>query len=189
MTEHAAAPAGQFWKTPFVWEPGCPLPPPPTGDLRFEPAPPAWLLDAVAATMADSLDESDRHAVATDGAHAAAAALLEMDPVYFVQPAGWWLAAADTRGTPVGFVLPVLFADPARSRGGRPQATIYYMGVLPPHRGRGHALALLHQVLRMAGQADCWRVFCDASSANPPMLRAFRRAGFIERAPWLRPLA
>lgn len=188
VRDPAAAPAGQFWKTPFVWESGGPAPPP-ARTLRYEPAPAPWLHAAVAETMADSLDESDRHAVATDGAAGAARALLALDADHFVQPDGWWRAAIDARGTPVGFVLPVLFADPARGRDGRPQATIYYMGVLPAHRGRGHALELLHETLRLAAQAGCWRVFCDASSANAPMLQAFRRAGFVERAPWLRPVA
>jgi hypothetical protein len=50
---------GHFWKTPFIWEPGCPEPSASAG-LRFVEADPLWLAQAVSAVMANSLDESDQ---------------------------------------------------------------------------------------------------------------------------------
>jgi ribosomal protein S18 acetylase RimI-like enzyme len=183
------APApGQFWKTPFVWEPGDRLPSP-SPALRFETAPDDWLTEALASVMADSLDESDRHAVAQCGAGQAVRELMAPLPTYFDRPDGAWKMAIDVQGRRVGFVLPVLFKAPARFKEGRPQGTIFYMGVLPAHRGQGHALQLLHEATRSFIAARCWRIFCDASSANEPMLRAFRQAGYNERTHWQRPLA
>jgi len=62
------------------------------------------------------------------------------------------------------------------------------MGVLPASRGKGYAAELLAQATRLLIAADCWRIFCDTSSHNEPMLKAFRRAGYEERTPWQRPL-
>jgi ribosomal protein S18 acetylase RimI-like enzyme len=179
---------GHFWKTPFVWEPGCPEPAAADG-LVYEPASTEWLHEAMAAVMADSLDESDRHAVAYGGAARAARELLSVDTDCFEQRDGWWRAARDTHGDAVGFVLPVLFKQAARWRDDRPEGTIYYMGVLPAFRGRGHGLRLLAEATRVFIAARCWRIFCDTGTANAPMVSAFRSAGYRERQPWQRPLA
>jgi hypothetical protein len=58
---------GHFWKTPFIWEPGCPEPSASAG-LRFVEADPLWLAQAVSAVMANSLDESDQFAVSRSSA-------------------------------------------------------------------------------------------------------------------------
>jgi hypothetical protein len=47
---------------------------------------------------------------------------------------------------------------------------------------------LLGEGMRIFKEAGCWRVFCDASSRNTPMIHAFRTAGFEERTPWQRPI-
>jgi ribosomal protein S18 acetylase RimI-like enzyme len=139
--------------------------------------------------MSSSLDESDRYAIAHAGPEGAVLELLQWLPEYFVRPPGWWLAGIDAQGRAVGFVLPVLFKAESDCKGGRPQGTIFYMGVLPGFRGRGYARELLDQATRIFIQAACWRIFCDTSSANAPMLDAFRAAGYMERARWQRPLA
>lgn len=48
---------------------------------------------------------------------------------------------------------------------------------------------------RLAVPTDCfapcrggWRIFCDTSARNAPMLAAFRHRGYQERAAWERPL-
>ena len=179
---------GHFWKTPFVWEPGCPEPGPADG-LAFEPAPQDWLHGALAAVMADSLDESDRYAVEHGGPAIAASELLAIAPQHFELRAGWWLRARDAERHAVGFVLPVLFKQGARWKGDRPEGTIFYMGVLPAFRGRGHALHLLAQATRVFIAARCWRIFCDTGTANAPMVQAFRTAGYREGQSWQRPLA
>ena len=148
-----------------------------------------WLLGAAAEVMSHSLDESDRYAVANVGAAQAAAELLAMDTLYFERPAKWWRAAIDETGRKVGFVLPVIFRDKARWKDGRPQGTIFYMGVLPEYRGRGHAVTLLNEATRVFIEARCWQIFCDTGTDNTPMVKAFRQAGYRERTPWQRPLA
>src|SRR5688572_23607704 len=97
---------GHFWKTPFVWEPGCPEPGASTG-LRFVEADPQWLAQALSCVLANSLDESDQYAVLQSGADRAAAELLAACPAYFEHNADWWRAAIDSAGQCVGFVLPV----------------------------------------------------------------------------------
>jgi ribosomal protein S18 acetylase RimI-like enzyme len=143
----------------------------------------------MAAVMADSLDESDRYAVAHGGAARAARELLAVDTDYFETRDGWWRVARDADGQMVGFVLPVLFRQAARWQGERPEGTIYYMGVLPACRGRGHGLRLLAEATRVFIAARCWRIFCDTGTANTPMVQAFRSAGYREGPPWQRPLA
>lgn len=178
---------GHYWKTPFLWEPGCREPAAAPG-LRFDAADDGWLAGAIAEVMAHSLDESDRFAVAQWGSAGAVADLMSVLPQHFDRPAGWWRVAVDAQERPVGFVLPVLFKDAGRWKDGRPQGTIFYMGVLPGFRGRRVALALVDEATRLFRQADCWRIFCDTGTDNAPMVRAFRRAGYLERAPWQRPV-
>lgn len=178
---------GHFWKVPFVWEPGGPLPPA-QGALRFEPAPADWLAPALAEVMASSIDESDQAAVAELGAQGAADELLVVDEGYFEPCPGGWQRACTADGTPVGLLLPVLMRPERTVRDGHRTGTIYYLGVLPAARGRGHGGELLDEATRTFVAAGCWRIFCDTSARNAPMLAAFRHRGYRERAAWERPL-
>lgn len=176
---------GHYWKTPFLWEPGCQVPGPAPA-LHFEPAPAEWLTGAISQVMASSGDPSDQHAVTGLGERLAAQDLLSIAPTYFSWQPDWWQLARNDAGEAVGFVLPVLFRDEQRSRNGQPQGTVFYMGMLPQHRGHGHAHELLAQATRIFIDAGCWRIFCDTGTDNAPMVAAFRRAGFMERKPWQR---
>ena len=138
--------------------------------------------------MASSIDESDQFAVAESGAVVAAIDLLTSAPEWFDIRPGWWRLARDADGQAVGFVLPVLMRGEKAMKDGKPQGTIFYMGVLPAFRGQGYAKHLLAEATRIFIDAGCWRIFCDASSRNQPMLQAFRSAGFTERTPWQRPV-
>lgn len=178
---------GYFWKIPFIWEPGCKLPQS-SGKLAFESAPSEWLLQAVASVMGASTDESDQAAVSELGTLGAAQELLTVDEECFELHASWWKRALNSHGQVVGLVLPVLLRPEKYWREGRGQGTIYYMGVLPNHRGMGYGTELLAEATRTLNLANCWRIFCDASARNEPMLAAFRSSGYLERSPWERPL-
>lgn len=178
---------GHYWKTPFIWEPGCPLRAA-EGVLRFESAVEPWLRQSLAAVMANSLDESDRYTAPKIGIDRAVDEVYAVSRQYLEERAGWWRTAIDSQGQRVGFVLTTVFADPSRWKEQRPQGTILYMGVLPEHRGHRYALELILEAMRICISADCWRVFCDTGSNNHPIVNAFRKAGYQERKPWQRPL-
>ncbi len=178
---------GYFWKTPFFWSPGT-TPPSPSSSLQFCATETHWLSDAVSEVMTSSIDESDQAAVAELGAVGAATELLEVPADYFEVRQEWWLQARANDGQPVGFVLLALLKPEKYWKDGMTQGTIYYMGVLPSHRRSGHAVGLLSEAMRLFNEAACWRVFCDTSSRNAPMIKAFRTAGFEERTPWQRPV-
>jgi len=180
--------ASHYWKVPFVWDPSCPVPAA-SAALGFETARDDGLLDAVARVMADSRDESDRYAVALNGAARAAVELLALAPRHFDVRPGWWKVACDGRGQLVGFVLPVLFRRDAGRHDAGPEGTIFYMGVLPAHRGHGHAVALLGEATRTFQAAGCSSALCDTGETNRPMVAALRRAGYQERSRWQRKVA
>jgi GNAT superfamily N-acetyltransferase len=181
---------GHHWKTPFVWEAGCPEPAP-SGRLRFRAVDESWLREALVAILSSSLSEADQHLVGTSGPEAAVGTLMSLAAEHFIRPPAGWREAWTLEGERIGFVLPVLFREPEADPQGRhrPEGTIFHMGVLPGHRGRGHALDLVHEATRVCREANCWRIFCDTSSRNAPMLQAFRQAGYRELEPWQRPIA
>ena len=179
---------GYFLKVPFVWQPGCPMPAP-EQRLTFRAADRAWLEDAMGQVMASSPDASDADAVQRMGPRGAALDLLAAAHPYFEFVANWWQRADDEHGAPVGFVLPVVFADAAHTREGLREGTIFYMGVLPSQRAKGHGHALLAQATRILGAVGVWRTFCDTAANNAPMITAFRAAGYLEREPWERPIS
>ena len=189
MGLHMQAPQpGHYWKTPFYWESNCATPPG-SGSLKFEAASDQWLRGAIADVMQSPTDDSDRYTVPRVGVAAAVQELFDLQSLYFERPPGWWRLAMDPTNRPVGFVLPVLFKEDRFWKEGRPQGTIFYMGVLPEFRGLGYALALVHEATRVFIEAGCWRVFCDTGTDNLPMVKTFRQAGYMERTPWQRPLA
>lgn len=179
---------GCYWKTPFYWEPGCPDAPPP-GEVAFAPVSDEELRPLIGAVMATSMDASDRHLVPTIGLDAAVQEVFDLLPRYFDRQPGWWRVACGPGGEPRGFVLPVTFQEARYWKDGHPQGSIFYMGVLPGHRGQGLGLQLVHEATRVLRQAGCWRIFCDTGTDNAPMVGAFRAAGYLERARWQRPLA
>jgi len=178
---------GHFWKIPFYWQQGCPVRPQ-KGRLTYSEVDQATLEAAVAEIMTTGPDESDQAAVSELGSQRAARELLEVDLEYFQIEPKWWRMALNSDGNPVGIVLPVLFRQERQWKEGKPQGTIYCMGVLPQHRGNDYGRELLNEATRLFIERECWRVFCDASATNEPMLRAFRSAGYTEKNPWQRPL-
>lgn len=180
---------GHYWKTPFLWEPGCAAPSPPPGGIGFRPISSESAVPLIGKAMANSRDESDIHAVAVHGEMGAARDLLSFAPEHFAWEPAWWRCAVTARGRVAGFVLPVVFKSEDRNRDSRPQGTIFYMGVLPQFRGRGVGKALVAEATRVFIEAKCWRILCDTGTNNEPMVRAFRSCGYMERKPWQRPVA
>ena len=179
---------GHYWKTPFYWESGCPLPAD-ESRLSFAPISDEALRPLIGAVMASSMDESDRFTVPRIGVGAAVQEVYDLLPRYFERQPDWWRVARDAEANPIGFVLPVTFKEERFRKDNRPQGTIFYMGVLPEFRGLGYGLELVHEATRVFLAANCWRIFCDTGTDNAPMVKAFRQAGYMEREPWQRPLA
>jgi ribosomal protein S18 acetylase RimI-like enzyme len=192
---------GMYWKIPFIWEPGCPLPVTTEGAtalhfvkaegataLHFVQAEAEWLRQALAKAMASSLDESDRVAVQRAGAVGAADELLAICPALFAHADEWWRVAVDSMDRPVGFVLPAIMRDRSRWKDGQPQGTIVYIAVMPDCRGRGHSHLLLAEATRVLVAAGCGCILCDTAATNAPMIQTFRKAGYLEKPPWQRPL-
>lgn len=177
-----------YWKTPFYWEDGCPLPPS-ERRLRFAPISDAALRPVIGTVMATSMDDSDRFTVPRIGIEAAVQEVYDLLPRHFERQPDWWRVGCDSEGRQVGFVLPVTFREARYWKDGKPQGTIFYMGVLPGFRGCGYGLELVHEATRVFLAAGCWRIFCDTGTDNAPMVGAFRQAGYIERERWQRPLA
>ena len=175
---------GCYLKIPFVWEPGCPVPSS-ASRLLFRPAPADWLAEALSRVLATSPDPADQLAVAENGEHKAATVLLALSNQHFEHQPEWWQLAQSQEGEPVGFVLCSVFAH---KRGQPIDGTIFYMGVLPVHRGNGHGRQLLDQATRTLAAIGVRRILCDTAACNAPMVAAFRHAGYIERKPWERPL-
>jgi len=176
--------AGYYLKVPFVWEPGCPAPPR-ASTLRFRPAPNDWLAKVLPEVLATSLDPADQLAIAENGTHRAATILLALANVGFEQEPDWWQLAETQAGEPVGFVLCSILAG---SKHRLVEGTIFYMGVLPMHRGNGYGRQLLDQATRTLARIGARRILCDTAACNAPMIAAFRRAGYIEMERWERPL-
>jgi ribosomal protein S18 acetylase RimI-like enzyme len=173
-----------YLKIPFVWEPGCQVPNP-TWNLHFRPVPAGWLVEALSKVLATSLDLADQVAVAEHGPQGAATLLLALAGSHFEQQPDWWQLAQNQAGEPVGFVLCSVLAQ----KTGQPlDGTIFYLGVLPGHRGHGYGRQLLDQATRTLVRIGARRICCDTAAGNTPMVAAFRLAGYIERQPWKRPL-
>lgn len=175
---------GFYLKTPFVWEAGCPVPPPPKR-LQFRPAPHDWLETALAHVLATSPDPAEQVAVADHGPHGAATLLLSLSTPHFEQRPGWWQVAISPAAEPVGFVLCSIFPR----QGTQPlQGTIFYLGVLPGHRGHRYSRELVDQATLTLTAIGALRILCDTASINTPMIAAFRAAGYREGEPRERPL-
>ena len=134
------------------------------------------LIKAVSQVMAHSKDRSDQKAVALHGAQNAANRFISQAGDYFHYELSWWQLAYNQQNELVGFVLPVTF--PNCQKDGLEEATIYYVGVLPQHRGHGYAYDLLCQCTHIMQKVGIWRIYCDTDVHNTPMIETFKRAGY-----------
>jgi ribosomal protein S18 acetylase RimI-like enzyme len=159
---------------PFVerlrleWRPDAPLPP--AGALDFRaPAGREELLDLMTGVLEGTLDAHSRDDLTRMGPREAAVLHYEQELALYSSPRQWWRVGLLPGGEPVGFVLPA--RNPYN-------AVIAYLGVLPAHRGRGHAAALLAEGTRVLAAEGVPRIRASTDLTNVPMAETFRRAGY-----------
>ena len=90
----------------------------------------------------------------------------------------WWSVVV-VGGTPAGFVLPVVFVG--ENRGGLDEGTIYHIGVIPEHRGKGLGALLLARGTNALLSHGVWQISADTGAENEPMIRIFVRQGWHRR--------
>nr|WP_279308285.1 GNAT family N-acetyltransferase [Nodosilinea sp. FACHB-131] len=145
------------------------------------------LLSLVAQVMESSIDASDQKQVIEHGSRQAAEQFLTESTDGFSHQDEWWQVGVSSDDRIIGFVFPVIYQGGARN--GLEEATVYYIGVLPEHRGQGFATDLLLKGTRVLQDVGVWRVFCDTDVSNIPMISTFERAGYQQHSePWQRPL-
>lgn len=126
------------------------------------------LVEAYRRSLTGSLDAHTVRDLRTrDGAELAAAEVADM--ANYAAPVSAWRVAYNADDDLVGLVT-----TGWRARRG----VIGYVGVVPEHRGRGHAAALLAEGTRIATQAGCELVVGETDEENLPMAQAFRTAGY-----------
>lgn len=178
-----------YLKVPFVWEEPKPLVEVPSR-LEFESTETLGsgvLLSALSKVIESSIDASDRKKVIEQGSQQAARRFLAEVKDGFSYQEKWWQVAINSQNEVAGFVLPAIYQNCARD--GLEEATIYYIGVLPEHRGQGLAADLLLKGTRILQDVGVWRVFCDTDVNNIPMIATFKHVGYQQYSePWRRPL-
>jgi GNAT superfamily N-acetyltransferase len=103
---------------------------------------------------------------------------------YSCDPSWWSLVVVDA--TPAGYVLPAVFVG--ENRGGLDEGTIYHIGVIPEHRGKGFGALLLARGTNALLRHGVWQISADTALENEPMIRIFERQGWQRRAPIMVPL-
>jgi ribosomal protein S18 acetylase RimI-like enzyme len=166
-----------YWKVPFEWrEPRAPVEDElpvglswATGGATQAP------IDLVGEVLATSPGPEDQHAVSVHGREEAARHILGLASGFSYLPDRWHVLMAE--GTPVGFVLPVIYDGCARD--GLDEATIYHMGVASQSRGSGFGRLLLRRATRTLVDHGVWRIYCDTPASNTPMIRVFEAEGWL----------
>nr|WP_237419103.1 GNAT family N-acetyltransferase [Kitasatospora sp. SID7827] len=161
---------GTLERLRYEWTPSAGLPAP-TGRLEFRPEPDDEVfVDLFRRVLAGTLDATSRTAAAEHGAEAQARADVAFYRDGMSGERAWWRTAHTPDGEPVGFAVPS--RNPA-------SPVVGYLGVLPEHRGRGHAEEILAETTRiLAAEAAAPQVRADTDLANAPMAAAFERVGY-----------
>jgi GNAT superfamily N-acetyltransferase len=178
--------AATYRKVPFEWTARTALP----DDVLADGL--SWatgtelpvLVELVASVLASSPGPEDRRAVETLGREEAARRTLQLAAGFSYLADRWHVLVAG--GQPVGFVLPVTYDG--CSRDSLDEATIYHMGVAPAHRGTGLGRLLLRRATRVLVDHGVWRIFCDTSANNEPMIRLFEQEGWSRLPEYSRPI-
>ncbi len=159
------------------WTPDCGLPDRP-GRLRFVPAGDRYdeLVATIMRVNESTLDAHVRRDIGRVGARAAVENMLaEAETLPDGVGRDWWRIAYaagpdDAAGTDdvVGFVLP------ARAQ----FATLYYLGVLPEHRGYHYSDDMVIEALHIFAAAGEPMAYDNTDLENAPMATSFARVGY-----------
>ncbi len=76
-------------------------------------------------------------------------------------------------------MLPVVWTPGAI--GGLDEATLYHVGVVPEHRGRGMGSLLLGRATDTLLAHGVWRISCDTAAENGAMIHLFEQHGWTRR--------
>jgi ribosomal protein S18 acetylase RimI-like enzyme len=145
--------------------------PPRSGRLRFVPAADRHdeLLAAVMRVNTATLDAHARDDVVRLGAREAAMKMLrEGETLPYGVGRRWWRLAFAPDGDTVGFVLP------ARN----PSPSLWYIGVVPEHRGHQYSDDLVTEALHIFTDAGEAQVDDNTDLGNAPMAASFDRCGY-----------
>jgi ribosomal protein S18 acetylase RimI-like enzyme len=145
-----------------------PPPPKPRTALRFVPVaePTPAFADLLVRTYDGSLDVPE-----LNGRRAGADILAGYLADTADRPPRWW--RIDRDGDPVGVLLLATTDDPATTE-------LTYLGVLPPHRGRGYGRQALEFVLTEVAATNGRTVALSVDVRNEPALRLYRGKNFRE---------
>jgi hypothetical protein len=142
------------------------------GRLRFEPAADRHedLVTTIMRVNESTLDAQFRRDIARVGARAAVEALLaEVETAPGAVGRDWWrLAYAPGTDDIVGFVLPALSPFP----------TLYYLGVVPGHRGHRYSDDLVIEAMHIFTAAGESTAYDNTDVGNTPMAASFARCGY-----------
>jgi RimJ/RimL family protein N-acetyltransferase len=152
----------------YRWTPDHGLPARP-GRLRFRVEPDdAVIFSVLRETLADSLDEHQRRAIAEHGVDVAARE--DLDQLKWLPgPREWWRFAYTADGELVGVAVPSRnHTDPV----------VAYIGVVPTQRGHGYAYDLLVEATQLLVEQGADRIISNTDVTNTPMAAHFARAGY-----------
>ncbi|RFU85598.1 GNAT family N-acetyltransferase [Streptomyces triticagri] len=79
-------------------------------------------------------------------------------------------------GIPVGFITGIEMLHPDKGV----EMCLYELGVAEPYRRRGLATALIHTLLALSRDLDCYDMWVGVERDNDPALRAYRGTGAEE---------
>jgi hypothetical protein len=130
-------------------------------------------LNAVAASLAGSLGQADRQAMAGIGAGEMARRYRAPDRTFVFERGRWHLACAGD-GALVGFTQPVVFRG--RGRGGLDEGTIRDMEAVPYRFGNGYIGDLLRPASATPEAVGIRRGYADTAILNAP-IGALERVG------------
>jgi GNAT superfamily N-acetyltransferase len=165
---------GSLERLRYEWTPQDGVPEP-SGRLRFHAEPDDEVfVELFVRVLTGTLDATSRTEAARIGVEAQARGDLVLLRDRMSGDRSWWRIARTPDGEPVGFGIP--------SRNST-FPVVGYLGVLPEHRGRGHADEILGEITRiLAAEAAPERIRADTDLANRPMAAAFERVGYRNHA-------